>query len=232
MCPNWGELSPRPLPRALEDLGTVVIVNVAGSSVEEYWEVVEKLDPHEGFGAYEVNISCPNVKNEGMAFGSDPGVTEKIIRGIRDRTERPVIPKLTPNVTSIADIARACQSAGADALSLINTVVGMSVNVEDRRPRLATVTGGYSGPPIKPIALAKLYEAKRAVNLPLIGVGGISDTEDALEFIITGATAVQVGTATFVNPKTALEIVRGLEGYCRKSALERIQDLVGSLNLD
>lgn len=216
----------------LKDIGTTVIVNVAGSTVEEYWEVAEKLEPHVGFDAYEINISCPNVKDEGMAFGSNPKVTERIVRGIRDRTSRPVIPKLTPNVTSIADIARACEAAGADALSLINTLVGMSVDVESRRPRIATVMGGYSGPPIKPIALAKLLETRQAVSLPLIGIGGIFNTSDALEFIVTGATAIEVGTANYVNPVTSLEIISGLVGYCEKHGIASVRDLVGTLQQD
>jgi dihydroorotate dehydrogenase (NAD+) catalytic subunit len=216
---------------ALQGCGTTVIVNVAGSTVEEYWEVVEKLDPHPGFEAYEINISCPNVKDEGMAFGSNCAATEQIVRGVRDRTKRAVIPKLTPNVTAIGEIARACEAAGADALSLINTVVGMAVDVETRRPRIATVTGGYSGPAIKPIAVAKLYEVRKAVSLPLIGIGGIFTAADALEFIITGASAVEIGTANYVKPKVTLEIIKELKEYCEKHGNERITDLVGSLQL-
>jgi len=217
---------------ALKDIGTTVIVNVAGATVEEYWEVVEKLDPHSGFDAYEINVSCPNVKDEGMAFGSNARMTEKIVSGIRKRTSRPIIPKLTPNVTAIAEVARACENSGADALSMINTLVGMSVDVESRRPRLATVTGGYSGPSIKPVALAKLYEARQAVSLPLIGIGGISKTTDALEFIITGATAVEIGTANYVNPQITLEIISGLSEYCEKHATAKVSDLIGTLRLD
>lgn len=215
----------------LREIGATVIVNIAGSTVEEYWELVEKLDEHSGFSAYEINISCPNVKDEGMAFGTSCPATEQIVRGIRDRTKRAVIPKLTPNVTSVGEIARACEAAGADALSLINTLVGMAVDVHTRRPRIATVTGGYSGPPIKPVALAKLYEVRRAVSLPLIGIGGIAAAEDALEFIITGATAVEVGTMNYVQPKTAFDIISGLTDYCIKNRIERIQDLVGTLIL-
>lgn len=215
----------------LKGIGTAVIVNLAGSTVEEYWEVVEKLEPHESFDAYEINVSCPNVKDEGMAFGSNCSATEEIVRGIRQRTRRAVIPKLTPNVTSAAEIARACEAAGADALSLINTLVGMAVDVEARRPRIATVTGGYSGPPIKPVALARLYEVRQAVSLPLIGIGGISNTADALEFVIAGASAVEVGTANYVQPKTSLEIIAGLKEYCQRNGIARFQDLVGSLQV-
>ncbi len=214
----------------LKTIGATVIVNVAGSTVEEYWEVVEKLEPHEGFAAYEINISCPNVKDEGMAFGANCAATEQIVRGIRQRTRRPIIPKLTPNVTSIGDVARACEAAGADALSLINTVVGVAVDIETRRPRIATITGGYSGPPIKPIALAKLHEVRQAVSLPLIGIGGIFTAADALEFIITGAAAIEVGTANYVQPKTAIEIIAGLREYCERQGIAHLQDLVGTLD--
>ena len=217
---------------ALKEIGTAVIVNVAGSTVEEYWEVVETLDPQTGFDAYEINISCPNVKDEGMAFGSRADITEKIVGGIRDRTRRPIIPKLTPNVTSAADVARACEAAGADALSLINTLVGMALDIESRRPRLATITGGYSGPPIKPVALAKLFEVHRAVSLPLIGIGGISNASDALEFLIAGATAIQVGTANYVNPQTSLEIIEGLKEHCESHRIDKISDVVGTLQCD
>lgn len=217
---------------ALKEIGAVVIVNVAGSTVEEYWEVVEILDSRTGFDAYEINISCPNVKDEGMAFGSRADITEKIVRGVRDRTRRPIIPKLTPNVTSASDIARACQTAGADALSLINTLVGMAVDIESCRPRLATITGGYSGPPIKPVALAKLFEVHGAVSLPLIGIGGISNASDALEFIIAGASAVEVGTANYVNPQTSLEIIAGLKEYCENHRIDKISTLVGALRCD
>ncbi len=217
---------------ALRKIRTAIVVNIAGSTVEEYWEVVEKLDNEKGFDAYEINVSCPNVKDEGMAFGTNPKVTEKIVRGVRERTQRPIIPKLTPNVTSLSEIARACEAAGADALSMINTLVGMSIDVQSRQPRISTVTGGYSGPSIKPVALAKVFEAHKAVSIPLIGIGGISSAADALEFIIAGASAVQVGTATFIDPRTSLYIISGLEEYCENHDLSRISDLVGSIQLD
>ncbi len=217
---------------ALRKIRTAIVVNIAGSTVEEYWEVVEKLDNEKGFDAYEINVSCPNVKDEGMAFGTNPKVTEKIVRGVRERTQRPIIPKLTPNVTSLSEIARACEAAGADALSMINTLVGMSIDVQSRQPRISTVTGGYSGPSIKPVALAKVFEAHKAVSIPLIGIGGISSAADALEFIIAGASAVQVGTATFIDPRTSLYIISGLEEYCENHDLSRVSDLVGSIQLD
>jgi dihydroorotate dehydrogenase (NAD+) catalytic subunit len=217
---------------ALRDLDTTVIVNVAGASIEEYWEVVEKLDSEEGFEAYEINISCPNVKDEGMAFGSNPKVTEQIVHGIRERTKRPIIPKLTPNVTYLPEIAHACEDAGADAISLINTIVGMSVDIVSRKPRLATVTGGYSGPPIKPVALAKVFEAHNTVSIPIIGIGGITNVTDVIEFMITGACAVQVGTANFVNPLTSLEIIDSLNTYCHDNGITRLQDLMGTLRLE
>ncbi|MBU1882047.1 MAG: dihydroorotate dehydrogenase [bacterium] len=214
---------------ALRSIDTKIIVNLAGSSVEEYWEVIEKLEPHAGIDAYEINISCPNVKDEGMAFGSNSDVTERIIKGIRSRTKRIVIPKLTPNVTSIGDIARACEASGADAVSLINTLVGMSIDITSRRPRLATITGGYSGPAIKPVAVAKVYEVSKAVKLPIIGIGGISSPADALEFLIAGATAIQVGTANFVNPQAAVQIIAGLSDYCQQHKFNEIKALIGSL---
>ncbi|MBU0517687.1 dihydroorotate dehydrogenase [bacterium] len=214
---------------ALRSIDTKIIVNLAGSSVEEYWEVIEKLEPHAGIDAYEINISCPNVKDEGMAFGSNSDVTERIIKGIRSRTKRIVIPKLTPNVTSIGDIARACEASGADAVSLINTLVGMSIDIHSRRPRLATITGGYSGPTIKPVAVAKVYEVSKAVKLPIIGIGGISSPADALEFLIAGATAIQVGTANFVNPQAAVQIIAGLSDYCQQHKFNEIKALIGSL---
>lgn len=216
----------------LRGIGTTVIVNIAGASVEEYWEVVDRIDGESGFDAYEINISCPNVKDEGMAFGSNAAVTKKIVSGIRKRTKKPIIPKMTPNVNSIATIASICEDAGADALSLINTLLGMSVDVENRRPRLATITGGYSGPPIKPVALAKLFEVRKSVSIPLIGIGGITSAQDALEFIITGASAVQVGTFNFVNPRATLEIIKGLTEYCQNHQLTRIGSLVGALKCE
>lgn len=217
-----------PVLRAID---TVVIVNVAGASIQEYWEVVEKLDPEDGFEAYEINISCPNVKDEGMAFGSNPKVTEEIVRGIRERSQRVIIPKLTPNVTSIAEIAQVCEDAGADVISLVNTVVGLSVDIESRKSRLATGIGGYSGPPIKPIALAKVYEARKAVSIPVIGIGGINDATDVIEFMITGACAIQVGTANFVNPLSSVDIISELNAYCLANGIEKIQDIVGTLHL-
>jgi dihydroorotate dehydrogenase (NAD+) catalytic subunit len=216
----------------LKDIDTTIIVNIAGSAIEEYWEVTEKLEEHDGFDGLEINISCPNVKDEGMAFGSNPKVTEQIVKGVRERTRRAIIPKLTPNVTSISEIARICEAAGADAVSLINTLVGMSVDVETRRPRLATICGGYSGPTIKPVALAKVFEVYNAVSIPVIGIGGISNLNDALEFFITGATAIQVGTANFVNPQTSVEIIEGLPEYCQKHNLQSIRELIGTLKKD
>jgi len=216
----------------LRKYDTKLIVNVAGSSVEEYWQVVEALDPYEGIDAYEINISCPNVKDEGMAFGSNPTVTEEIVKGIRARTKRIVIPKLTPNVTSIGEVAQACEASGADAVSLINTLVGMSIDISTRRPRLATNTGGYSGPIIKPVAVAKVFEVSRSIKLPIIGIGGISTPEDAVEFLLAGATAIQVGTANFVNPLATMQIIDGLKDYCEQHGIDSIRDLIGSLQIN
>lgn len=213
----------------LRSLKTRIIVNVAGSTVEEYEQVVRKLEEASGIDAYEINVSCPNVKAEGMAFGVSERFTFEITRRIRKNTSRTVIVKLTPNVTDIAAIARAADQGGADALSLINTVVGMAVDIGTRKPKLATVTGGLSGPAIRPVALAKVYEVVNAVGVPVIGVGGIVTYEDALEFIVVGATAIQVGTANFVDPDCGVKIIHGLEDYCAKRGIVKIDQLIGSL---
>lgn len=215
----------------LQSLKTKVIVNVAGSSVEEYEEVVKKLEEVPGIHGYEINVSCPNVKAEGMAFGVNERLTFAITQRVRKNTSRTVIIKLTPNVTDITAIARAAEHAGADAVSLINTLVGMAVDIETHKPKLGTVTGGLSGPAIKPVALAKVYEVANAVGIPVIGVGGIVTYEDALEFIMVGAAALQVGTANFLDPRSGVKIIQGLEDYCSERGIAKISQLIGCLQV-
>lgn len=216
------------LPELME-LDTAVIVNVAGSVVEEYGEVVAKVEGHHRVNGIEVNISCPNVKRGGLAFGTDPEITRKVVSRVREATEKPVIVKLTPNVTNIGSIAVAAVDGGADGLSLINTVLGMAVDIETRQPLLARGVGGLSGPAIKPIALAKVRQVVKAVSVPVIGIGGIMSWGDAIEFFIVGATAVEVGTLNFVEPSGAVEILRGIEMYCEQNGIEKLSDLVGTL---
>lgn len=213
----------------LEGLDTVVIVNVAGSTPEEYGEVVERVQDHDRVDGFEVNISCPNVKNEGLAFGVDPETTRQIVARVRERTKKPVIVKLTPNVTDIGVIARVAVDGGADVLSLINTVLGLGVDVTTRRPVLARGVGGLSGPAVKPVALAKVHQVAKAVSVPLIGIGGIMSWRDAVEFLIVGATAVQVGTLNFVEPDGAVRVIRGMERFCEEEGIARVSDLVGTL---
>ncbi|MCS7081504.1 MAG: dihydroorotate dehydrogenase [Bacteroidetes bacterium] len=218
------------LPR-LRQLDTAIVVNVVGFCVEDYVRLVRFLDEHEGIDAYEVNLSCPNVKEGGACFADDPMMTRQVVRALRPVTDRHLMIKLSPNVARIGQIARICEEEGADSVSLINTLVGMAVDVRTRRPKLANVTGGYSGPAIKPVALAKVWEAYRAVRIPIIGIGGIMSAEDALEFLLVGAQAVQVGTGTFVIPDLAVRIVEGMEAYARSEGLRDIGELVGALRI-
>ncbi|MGE0103628.1 MAG: dihydroorotate dehydrogenase [Blastocatellales bacterium] len=219
------------LPR-LRAYDTRIIPNVFGYTIEEYIEAIEILESGEGIHGYELNISCPNVKAGGESFANDATQAAAVTRAVRKASSRPVIVKLSPNVTDVASIARAVEAAGADALSLINTAVGMSIDINTRRPRLANVTGGLSGPAIKPIAVRCVYQAFRAVRIPLIGIGGIANTEDALEFLIAGASAVQVGTANFYDPGASMKIVDGLADYCRMQGLKSITELIGTVKLD
>jgi dihydroorotate dehydrogenase (NAD+) catalytic subunit len=213
----------------LRSLKTSIIVNIAGSSAEEFLAVVQRLEQAQGIDGYELNLSCPNVKEGGLEFSQNSKVTSKITELIRSATARPLIIKLTPNVTRIGEIAKAAEGAGADAVSLINTLVGLSVDINSRRPRINTVTGGYSGPAIKPVALAKVYEVAHTVKIPIIGIGGIMNGQDAIEFIVTGACAVQVGTANFIDPSIGEKIVAELKTYCEKHGIVKIEDLVGTL---
>lgn len=208
---------------------TRIIVNVAGATIDEYVEVSRRLNDVAALDMIELNISCPNVDQGGMEFGSDPQWTERVVAAVRKVFSRPLIVKLSPNVTRIADIATAAESAGADAFTVINSVVGTAVDIETRRPRLTYNKGGLTGPAIKPIALAMVDAVHSRCRLPIIGVGGISDWRDAVEFFLCGATAVQVGTALFVDPDAPLRIVRGLRDYLKRNKLTSINDLVGRL---
>jgi dihydroorotate dehydrogenase (NAD+) catalytic subunit len=216
----------------LRKYDTRIIPNVFGYTIEEYLAAIEILESGAGIDGYELNISCPNVKAGGVSFANDARQAAAVTAAVKKAASRPVIVKLSPNVTDVAEIARAVAEAGADALSLINTAVGMAIDIHTRRPRLANVTGGLSGPAIKPIAVRCVFQAARAVKLPLIGIGGIATVEDALEFIIAGASAVQVGTANFYDPGAALKIIDGLAEYCARHNLENIDALVGAVLVD
>ena len=215
----------------LRDLGIPIIVSIAGEDLSEYVKLAENLSDVEGVAGLEVNISCPNVSKGGMSFGADPLVTSGLVRAIRAATGLPLIVKLTPNVTDIAEIASAAAESGADALSLINTLLGMAIDIHTRQPKLANVTGGLSGPAIRPVAVRMVWQVARAVALPIIGMGGIMTAEDALEFLIAGARAVSVGTANFVNPLAALEIISGIEDFMVRNEIQDVNDLVGSLKM-
>ena len=198
-------------------------------SADEYIAVIDRLNEAEGIAAYELNISCPNVHAGGMVFGADGGELEDLVAGPGLLLARPLIVKLSPNVTSIAHMARIAADAGADALSLTNTFLAMAIDAETRRPRLSNITGGLSGPAIKPIALRMVYETARAVSIPILGMGGIVTPEDAVEFLLAGATAVEVGTASYADPRAVERLVRGLESWCRGHQVERVASLTGAL---
>ncbi len=216
------------LPKLKEKKATV-IVNFFGNSEEEYVEAAKRLNDAEGIHALEMNISCPNVKEGGIVFGTDPKVAHDLTGKIKKVSRLPVIVKLSPNVTSIGAMAKAVEEAGADVISLINTITGMAIDVRTRRSKLANMTGGLSGPAIRPVAVRMVYEASKAVSIPLIGIGGIVTAEDALQFIIAGAAAVQVGTASFVNPSAPLDVAKGLETFMANEGIARFSDLIGSI---
>jgi dihydroorotate dehydrogenase (NAD+) catalytic subunit len=216
------------LPR-LAGVDTAVIVNVCGDTVEEYAEVARILDAEARVDALEINISCPNVKKGGMAFGGDPRMTHEVVAAVRKATRLPVIPKLSPNVADITVFARAAEEAGADALSCINTLLGMAVDVETRRPKLAFGTGGLSGPAIRPIAVRMAWQASRAVGIPVIGIGGIATAEDALEFLIAGCRAVQIGTANFVDPGLYPRLIADLDAYLVRHGHADLDAVIGTL---
>ncbi|MDR3288641.1 MAG: dihydroorotate dehydrogenase [Peptococcaceae bacterium] len=214
------------LPR-LKALPTAVIANISGFSVEDYRFMARSLQRDSGLAALEVNISCPNVKQGGMAFGTDPAAAEAVIAAVRAETDLPVIAKLSPNVTDIVLLAKAVQRGGADAISLINTLLGMSVDIENQRPALANTFGGLSGPAIRPLAVRMVWQVAQAVELPLIGMGGITVWQDAVEFLLAGASMVSVGTANFMNPQAPLDIRRGIEAYCERKGIAAVSELTG-----
>jgi dihydroorotate dehydrogenase (NAD+) catalytic subunit len=216
------------LPR-LRKFTTPIIVNIYGHHTDEYGELASELRGVDGVAALEVNISCPNVECGGMAFGIDPLTSARVTETVVKNTDKPVIVKLSPNVTDIKAVAKAVEGAGAHALSLINTLTGMAIDVESRRPKLANIVGGLSGPAIKPIALYMVYQVARTVKIPVIGMGGIMDYRDALEFLMVGAQAVEIGTANFVNPRVTLEVIEGIRNYCVENGIRQIGEIVGSL---
>ncbi|MFQ6067585.1 MAG: dihydroorotate dehydrogenase, partial [bacterium] len=216
----------------LQKFNTALVVNIAGETAEEYLRLAERLDKARGIDALEINISCPNVEAEGLIFGTNPNLVFSLVKRIREVTDIPLITKLSPNVTDIAEIAQAAEEAGTEALSLINTLVGMAIDVETRRPKLGNVTGGLSGPAIRPVAIRMVRQTYQKVNLPLIGLGGIVTAEDALEFILAGASAVAIGTANFIDPKTPIKVKEGIREYLRQNKIRELKDLIGWLNLD
>jgi dihydroorotate dehydrogenase (NAD+) catalytic subunit len=209
--------------------GATVIVNVCGTTLEEYVEVSRILSDAEGVAAIELNISCPNIKEGGIQFGCSLNGTFDVVSAVRKATTLPLIPKLTPNVTDVASFARAAEEAGADAVSLVNTFLAMVLDVETRRPKISNVVGGLSGPAIRPIAVRMVYECRQAVKIPILGMGGIADARDALEFMIAGADAVQIGTANFVDPFIWPKLIAGICDYMRRHAVEHVADLVGTV---
>ncbi len=205
-------------------LGPSIVVNVAGSLEEDYYEVVERLEGQDGIWGYELNISCPNVKHGGLAFGTEPEMVEKLTRGLRDRTKKPLIVKLTPNVTDIGIIAMAAEAGGADALTCINTLKGMVIDIKRKKTVLVAGTGGLSGPSILPVGVAAAYRAKRSVKIPIIGLGGIQKPEDAIQYLLAGCSAVQVGTFTFIDPRTAEKVNDGILAYAQTHGLNSVED--------
>ena len=212
----------------LKQFDVPVIVNIAGSSLEDYIEVAERLNAVDTIRALEVNISCPNVKAGGLAFGTDPQMAAKVIESVKRVSRYPVIAKLSPNVTDIVDIAKAVEQAGADSISLINTLLGMAIDIHKRKPILANIMGGFSGPAVKPVAVRMVWQVSSAVSIPVIGIGGISSGDDAVEFLLAGASAVQVGTANFLDPYACINIINGIEQYMQQHDVADVGSLIGS----
>lgn len=224
--PGIDLFSKRDLP-FLEKFDTKAIVNVCGHSTEEYLDVVERLADEPRVDMLEINISCPNVKEGGIAFGQDPKAVEAITKAVKAKAKQPIIMKLSPNVTDITVMAKAAEAGGADCLSLINTLTGMKIDIERQTFAIANKTGGLSGPAVKPVAVRMVYQVANAVKIPIIGMGGICTAEDAMEFILAGATAVSIGTANFTNPYTTVEVIDGIEAYMRRHGVEDINELIG-----
>jgi dihydroorotate dehydrogenase (NAD+) catalytic subunit len=217
------------LPKLAAKKNVVVIANVFGYTREEYIETIRILNEAEGIAAYELNVSCPNTHQGGMVFGTDRVLLEELVASCKGAAQRPLIVKLSPNVTSIPSMAKSAENAGADAISLVNTFVGMAIDAKTRKPRISNVTAGLSGPAIKPIALRMVYEAAHTVEIPVIGMGGITTAEDAVEFMLAGAAAVQVGTANFWDPCATEKVVDGLQRWCFENRVKRITDIIGTL---
>jgi dihydroorotate dehydrogenase (NAD+) catalytic subunit len=220
------------LPKLREIKDAVVLANIFGYTREDYERTIQILNEGEGIAAYELNVSCPNTSHGGIQFGSDPRSLDEVVTTARRTSQRPLIVKLSPNVTSIAQMARVAQDAGADALSLVNTFVAMAIDTETRKPRIANITAGLSGPAIKPIALRMVYDASKAVKIPIIGMGGISTAADIIEFMLAGATAVQIGTASYWDPRATEKIVEELAEWCTEHQVERLSDLTGGMLME
>lgn len=215
------------LPFITQKFKTNIIVNISGRTPEDYAQVAERLAAVDGLEAIEVNISCPNVKQGGMAFGTTVDGASSVVRAVRETWPRTLIVKLSPNVTDITEIARAAEAEGADAVSLINTMLGMAIDVERRRPMLSTITGGLSGPAIRPVALRMVWQTAKAVKIPVIGLGGISDADSALQFIMAGASAIQIGTSNFTDPHTCENVLDGISDFCQRQGVKNISEIVG-----
>jgi dihydroorotate dehydrogenase (NAD+) catalytic subunit len=220
------------VPALRAHTGTACIANVFGYQIDDYIGVIEALNHAPGIAAYELNASCPNTRHGGMVFGTDAVSLDQLVARAKAVAQRPLIVKLSPNVTSIAEMARCAAGAGADALSLVNTFLSLSIDIETRRPRIARNTGGLSGPAIKPIAVRMVYEAARAVSIPILGLGGITTAEDAVEFLMAGATAVQIGTASYADPRAVQRIAESLERWCTRHHISKVRDLVGTVNMN
>ena len=214
----------------LKDIDTHFIVNVSGSSPDDYAECAARVDALEKIPAIELNISCPNVKQGGMAFGVTPEGAASVVKAVRSRYHKTLIVKLSPNVTNIADIARACEAEGADSVSLINTLMGMAIDIERRRPVLSIATGGLSGPAVKPVALRMVWQVAKAVSIPVVGLGGISSTEDAIAFLMAGATAIEIGTANFIDPAISVKVARGIGAWLDSHGCKSVDEIIGAIN--
>ena len=225
--PGVDKVISRELPKLRKVFSKPSMANVSGFSLEEYVETVRRLNEVEDIGWFEVNISCPNVHGGGMSFGTSPELAESVTRAVRKVTDKPLIIKLSPNVTSIADIAKACEAGGADGVSLINTLLGMRIDLRKRKPLLANKTGGYSGPAIKPVAVRMVYQVYDAVKIPIVGMGGVATAEDVLEFMMAGATAVQVGAENLVNPYACRDIINALPAAMEKYGIQNLEDIIG-----